>query len=289
MRTHSLRNGLGPSARSAAPVASLWLELLAAAYPDRCALCGAAEVGDGLGCDEHRLKPALDGPRCGRCCAPLPTAIPHGATCAVCRREPPGFARAACLLDYARDKVAREWVLRLKHGKRPDLAEPLGQLLAARLALAIAEEDEALEGGGAARRSTGAEQVRARADRAGESPLLLVPVPLHAVRAFERGYDQAHLLAESVAKSADICVARALVRVRRTPPQGSPGSSSRSSNVREAFAASRWRRGAVRSVDGADVWLVDDVLTSGATASECARVLRRMGAVRVSLLALARA
>jgi predicted amidophosphoribosyltransferase len=97
------------------------------------------------------------------------------------------------------------------------------------------------------------------------------------------------LLAESVASVASFRVARALVRVRRTPPQGSPGASSRSANVREAFAPSRWRRRAVRSIEGAGVWLVDDVLTSGATASECARVLRRMGAARVSLLALARA
>ncbi len=257
-----------PLERDLAPARGVLLELLAAVYPDRCDLCGLADPGDGLGCAQHRLKPTLDGPRCGRCCAQLPSAIPHGATCANCRRDPPGFARAACLFDYARDETAREWVLRLKHGKRPDLAQPLGRLLAARLALAIEEDDDEPDD---------------------ERPVVLVPVPLHRVRAFERGYDQARLLAESVAVGARARVARALVRVRRTPPQGSPGASSRFANVREAFAPSRWRRGAVRAVEGAEVWLVDDVLTSGATASECARILRRLGAARVSLLALARA
>jgi ComF family protein len=104
---------------------------------------------------------------------------------------------------------------------------------------------------------------------------LLVPVPLHWTRLFARRYNQAGLPA--VAPDW-------LVRRRRTPSQGRLGVAGRARNVRGAFAM---RPG--RSVTGKRVVVIDDVLTTGARAEECARVLRRNGAAFVGVLTLARA
>jgi ComF family protein len=115
---------------------------------------------------------------------------------------------------------------------------------------------------------------------------LLVPVPLHGLRRLERGYDQALLLARAAGEIAGLRVVRALRRARATAVQGAPGSPSRTANVDGAFAPALL---AARRVRGSTIWIVDDVVTSGATVAECARVLRRMGAESVSVLALARA
>jgi len=119
-------------------------------------------------------------------------------------------------------------------------------------------------------------------------PRVLVPVPLHLARRIERGYDQSALLAEACAAEAGIPAIHALRRTRATTVQGALGTTSRAANVRGAFAPSFAARWHARRIAGADVWLVDDVLTSGSTASECARILRRLGARSVSVLCVAR-
>ena len=242
---------------SPSSVAKFLEEFLEAVYPARCALCGGEAV-DGLACGRHALPRAPEGPRCGRCASLLSAALPDGAICAACRRAPPGYRRLLTLADYRRQPVVREWILPFKHGGRRDLAVPLGWALARRLA----------EGGGAGRQRR-----------------LLVPVPLHPLRRLERGHDQARLLAREVAIHGRLAWAPALRRRRWTPPQGAPGARSRAANVRDAFAAlPRWGR----EVEGAEVWLVDDVVSSGATAGACARELRRLGARTVSVLCVAR-
>jgi ComF family protein len=113
-----------------------------------------------------------------------------------------------------------------------------------------------------------------------------VSVPLHPLRLLERGYDQAALLANELQRTSAVPTLRLLARTRATAVQGGPGSLSRAANVRGAF---RGRRSAERLLAGRGVWIVDDVMTSGSTASECARVLRRLGASRVGVVCLARA
>jgi ComF family protein len=244
----SLRSAFRESAR----------DLLDAIYPPRCRLCGAS-APDSLACDAHNLPDGPLGARCPRCSAPLPRGISDGRICADCRRRPPGFSRLIALGDYREGEPLREWILALKHRRRPDLALPLGLALAERL------------------------RREARPDA------LLVPVPLHRWRRLERGYDQALLLARAAGEGSGLRVARALRRSRSTTAQGAPGSVSRAANVRGAFAPSRRLFRPRRQLEGREVWLVDDVVTSGATASECARALRRLGAARVGVLALARA
>jgi predicted amidophosphoribosyltransferase len=100
------------------------------------------------------------------------------------------------------------------------------------------------------------------------------------------GYDQAALLTGELAMHCGARAVPALIRTRATPVQGAPGSPSRRANVAGAFEV---EASAVLALAGRSVWLVDDVVTSGATLDECARALRRAGVRRVHGLALARA
>jgi len=165
--------------------------------------------------------------------------------------------------DYG-DDVAREWILALKHRFRPDLAEPLGSFLAERW---VGWREEASDPG------------------AFECPLF-VGVPVHPLRRFERGYDQAVLLARAVARRVGGGFRPALRRTRWSAPQGAPGSVSRAANVRGAFRLRPWAREALR---GRWVWLVDDVVVSGASVRACREALRPARPAGVRVLALARA
>jgi len=137
-----------------------------------------------------------------------------------------------------------------KYGKVRSLARPLGALLAA--ALPREERFDAL-----------------------------LPVPLHWWRAFQRGFNQSHLLAREVARRTGIRLIRPVRRVRPTPPQAGLSNAARRTNVGAAFQV----RG---RLTGLRLLLIDDVMTTGATANACAAALKRAGAARVTLLTLAR-
>jgi ComF family protein len=142
----------------------------------------------------------------------------------------------------------------LKHGDRLHLAPPLAQWM----------------------RRAGAELL-AEAD-------LLIPVPLHWTRLFARRHNQAAVLALALAKAEGPPVSTGcLIRRRRTPSQGKRSAVARRRNVAGAFALRQ--PGEIR---GKRVVLIDDVFTTGATVEECARVLKRAGAARVDVLAVAR-
>ena len=122
------------------------------------------------------------------------------------------------------------------------------------------------------------------AERGLEGVDLVTAVPLAPARLRQRGYDQAWLLAQSVARMLDLpATSGVLRRTRDTPPQTSLSATGRRDNVRGAFDMG------VEPVAGRDVLLIDDVVTTGATAGECARILMRSGAARVRVAAVARA
>ena len=144
-------------------------------------------------------------------------------------------------------------VVRLKYAGRVDLASRLGAVMAGALELLAARVD------------------------------VVVPVPLHASRLAERGFDQAALLAGPVARELRTPrLARALVRTRATPRQASLDRSARNANVADAFGCP-----APRVVAGKRVLLVDDVRTTGATLAACAAALHASGASEVLTLVLA--
>jgi ComF family protein len=184
---------------------------------------------------------------------PFPHPMGEEAVCADCARQKPSWDRARAVMRY--DKHSRHLVLALKHGDRTHVARALGRWMGRAGA-------ELLEG----------------AD-------MIMPVPLHWTRLFTRRYNQAGLLAHAVrAAGGPPVMADWLVRRRRTPSQGRLGPVARVRNVRGAFAV---RRGC--DVKGKRIVLVDDVLTTGATVEECARVLRRGGAAFIGVLTLSRA
>jgi ComF family protein len=115
-------------------------------------------------------------------------------------------------------------------------------------------------------------------------PALILPVPLHRARLRQRGYNQALELARPLGRALDVPVRHdLLLRARATAAQTELDAAARRRNVRGAFAL---REGAALP---AHVALLDDVMTTGATLAECARVLRRAGVARVDVWALARA
>jgi ComF family protein len=111
-------------------------------------------------------------------------------------------------------------------------------------------------------------------------PACVVPVPLHPARLRRRGFNPAASLARDFARACGAPLCHALARVRDTPSQTGLGRAGRRRNVRGAFR--------LRRPCAASVWLVDDVVTTGATLEECARVLRDAGAARVVALCAAR-
>jgi ComF family protein len=113
---------------------------------------------------------------------------------------------------------------------------------------------------------------------------LIVPVPLHPARQRERGFNQASLLAKSLSAETSMASRPVLQRVRYTTTQTALDRSERMENLHNAF---RLRKNA--DVRGLRVLLIDDVLTTGSTLSECARVLKRAGAISVHAATAARA
>jgi len=187
------------------------------------------------------------------------------ALCADCRRQEYAFDLARSFDLYSGN--LRAAILQLKFQRRERLGRKLGELLCL-LWPSIA---------GACL----------------EDPAILVPVPLHPDRRRQRGYNQAELLAQGLAKglarraegARTLRVeARCLRRLRPTLPQTGLDPRARQNNVRDAFAA-----GSPERIGKKNVLLVDDVMTTGATVSACAQALKGAGAGRVVVLALARA
>ena len=112
---------------------------------------------------------------------------------------------------------------------------------------------------------------------------VIVPMPLHWFKKWQRGFNQSDVLAREIGKKWRVPVRNVIRRRRATSPQAGLTNAKRRANVRGAFQVTGHRR-----LDGMRVLLVDDVVTTGATASACARVLKRAGAAHVALLALAR-
>ena len=109
-------------------------------------------------------------------------------------------------------------------------------------------------------------------------------MPLHWRKRLERGFNQSELLAKFLAKRTGIPLVKSLQRRKQTDPQAGLTRAQRRTNVAGAFEVNRRQE-----VQGRHILLIDDVLTTGATASACSAVLKRAGAKRVTVLTLARA
>ena len=194
----------------------------------------------------------LDGPVCDGCGAPFD--FDPGARCAACLAKPRAFdrARAACLYD----ETSRDPILKLKHADRLDVA-PLMVRWLSRAARDLLDEADAI-----------------------------APVPLHPMRLLSRRYNQAAEIARPLARLSGLTyLPDALVRRRATGTQGGKSGSGRRRNVAGAFEVPASR---ARQVEGLRILLIDDVMTTGATAEGCARALKAAGAAAVDLAVVAR-
>lgn len=193
-------------------------------------------------------------PLCKRCGIPFSFEAGPDSVCGSCLADSPPFSAARAAIVY--NDASRDFILKFKHADRMESVHSFLPWL--------------LRAGG---------ELLENAD-------ILVPVPLHRFRLLKRRYNQSALIALALARASGMaCMPDALVRVRSTPGQGHLNFGERQKNVRKAFKPNARH---AEKIKGARILLVDDVLTTGATVSECAKTLLRSGAARVDVLALAR-
>lgn len=196
----------------------------------------------------------IHSPLCTICGVPFLTDGRVDHPCGRCLSGSSSYESARAAFTY--EGAVRDLIQRLKYDGRVQARRPLSLLTAEHLALFAAET----------------------------SPDLLVPVPLHARRIRQRGFNQAILISEILSEEWRIPLERRLLRrTRWTEPQVNLAAGERAANVRGAFALAEPKR-----VKGARVMLVDDVLTTGSTVNECARVLKKGGAAAVYVVTVAR-
>lgn len=231
--------------------------LLDLLYPPRCEACG--RLRREAFCPECRAQVTpLQPPVCTICGEPFDPGAAGAPLCAECRpphRRPFSVVRTAYY--YEGPLVAAIW--RYKYHCQMVLAAPLAGLMAESLQRPpVADLDPA-------------------------SMDVLCPVPLHRTRLRERGFNQSELLAEELAAALGKPMRHLLERTRATLPQVDLPAASRAANVRDAFAPRL-----TEVIQNQRVLLIDDLYTTGATLSECARVLRQAEAAEVRVFTLAR-
>lgn len=191
---------------------------------------------------------------CRLCARPLEAVWSPDAVCPACLAKPPPWDEARAAVLY--DEVSRPIVLNLKHGGRREGLEILCRWM-----------------------------VHAGRDML-DSTDYLVPVPLHYRRLVRRGFNQSAWLAQGVSRQTGrSLLVDGLVRWRHTPSQAGKTLRQRRRNVAGAFAVRPRHRS---SIEGRRITLIDDVMTTGATARACCRALRQAGAQKINLLMLAR-
>jgi ComF family protein len=244
-------------AQAAAALHAVGARALDVLYPPACLACRKGTAA------HHALCPDcwgqmgfIERPYCERLGTPFAQDLGRpGLISPEAMADPPVFGRARAVVRYD-DGPARRLVHRLKYSDRLELARAMGGWMA-----------------------------RAGAELLGEADLI-VPVPLHRFRLISRRFNQAAMLAHSVSQASAVPVdTQSLVRVKQTPPQVGLSRPQRAGNVQGAF---RVPEEAKAKIYGTRIVLIDDVLTSGATANAASRALRRGGAKSVDVLVFAR-
>ncbi len=217
-------------------------------------LDGEAALSGGLTASAFSKLTFLDDPVCDGCGLAMAYAEAALERCPACQAKPKAFqrCRAACVYD----EHSRELILKLKHADRTDLAGLFARWLS-RAGVDLLAEAEAV-----------------------------VPTPVHRSRLLSRRYNQAAEIARPLARMTGLAyLPDVLIRRRDTDSQGGKSASGRRRNVAAAFAVPEGRR---HRVVGRRIVLIDDVLTTGATAEGCARALLAAGAASVTLSVVAR-
>ncbi|MDR3506747.1 MAG: ComF family protein [Caulobacteraceae bacterium] len=221
-------------------------------YPPQALDGGTRPLSEGLSAPAWSRIHFITDPLCDGCGAPFEYAVAE--RCAACLARPKAFARARSAVVY--DQASRDLILKFKHADRLDLARLFTGWIGRAAADLLAEAD------------------------------VIAPVPLHPGRLLRRRYNQAAEIARPLARRTGLTyLPDALRRKRATESQGGKSGSGRRRNVAGAFEVPAGRR---RQVEGRRILLIDDVLTTGATAEACAKALLRAGAAQVTLATVAR-
>lgn len=227
-----------------------WHRFLDTVLPPRCVLCGRSSGPICICTDCEADLPWL-GSHCLRCALPL--GSPRDKICGVCIQKPPPFFRTVCPLRYEFP------VDRLVQGFKFRRQLAAGRILSNLLCKYVVLEEVG-------------------------SPDMLIPVPLHGLRMASRGFNQAYELATYASRVLDIPLhANKLRRKRRTRAQSGLSRKQRRKNLKDAFSWHGSRK------PGHHVALIDDVMTTGTTVTECAKVLKKAGAKRVDVWVASRA
>ncbi|EXJ15880.1 ComF family protein [Imhoffiella purpurea] len=234
-------------------LARLGHRLISAVFPPTCVLCGAPgtegrDLCSGCDADLPRNRPA-----CAHCALPFEMPVPEGTLCGSCQRRRPRPPFDRCVAAFRYEAEVPVLIGGAKFEGRLDRVRLLGQCLAAEI------------------RELGM-----------PLPEALVPVPLHRRRLRERGYNQALEIARVVGAELRLPVdPYCCDRIAATPPQAGLDERSRRRNLRGAFVARE-------PFPWSHVAILDDVVTTGSTVAELSRVLRRAGARRIEVWAVAR-
>jgi len=234
------------------------IALLDLVYPPSCLVCRKAVAQHGALCGTCWSEIAfIERPYCERLGTPFERDLDQpGLISPEAAANPPVFQSARAVARYDSDK-ARALAHRLKYHDRLELAGPMGRWMARAGADILADAD------------------------------LLVPIPLHRLRLMARRFNQSAVLANVVSHECGAPVeTMALMRVKATAPQVGLSRAQRAANLSGAFRVDAERAALLK---GRNVVLVDDVLTTGATANAAARALLKAGAAKVDLLVFARA
>ena len=232
---------------------SLVASVLNVLCPAICPLCGETVSEVHCLCPECYAKlHFISGPCCRICGQPFEYQPAGGLVCPRCLKKAPHYTMARSVIVY--DDFSKPLILALKHGDHPEMAILLAKFMA-QAEPALFQDIDAM-----------------------------IPVPLHWTRRFKRMYNQAGLLAKALGRRKGIpFLPNVLIRSRQTESQGHKTRNQREKNVRNAF---RVKYPAL--IKGKRILLVDDVMTTGATLNECARVLNRAGAAEVRVITVYR-
>jgi len=241
--------------RTVCRIKSRLAEFLTQLFPQRCVLCQHTVETPLALCPACHDRLPHNIPACHRCALPLAEGHHDGSLCGRCVRKQPFYDYAASLFRYEDDVIAM--VHQMKFSKNITLSRSFGELLSM-----LYEQ-----------------QVYPRYG----NPDCLLPVPLHPFRLRQRGYNQSIEISRVLATVKQLPLElKAVVRARRTVSQTGLNAGERQKNMRSAFRLKY-------NIPCRHVLIVDDVVTTGATVNELARLLKRNGVQQVGVLSIARA
>lgn len=223
--------------------------------PKKCAACEIIIESDSLLCGPcYREIKIISEPHCNLCGTPFEFNVEGITECAVCMAEPPIYNKARALFVY--DEKSSKIVTGFKYSDKTHVSDDLAKMFVNFNKEIFDEVD------------------------------FIISVPMHPLRLVKRRYNQAALLANSVAKIAKKKVFHdILIRTKNTPPQASLSKKERKRNLAGAFEIKKKH---LSFLKGKKVLIIDDVITTGSTVNACAKILKKAGAAKVFVLSIAK-